>query len=161
MSPGRGALGSLLAIARAGEGLLDDPDPAFQRPGILDLGALPEPAPPAASALPTPGRKTVIFFVRPAQLGDVCTAIADDGLAGLADLVVVVAGEAEPCRTRATLISHPERAVAEAQRVRPSGRRTSGRLRGGGPEGRIRYRTLDPEVDDQLGEVKTILEATQ
>ncbi|HSH62115.1 MAG TPA: hypothetical protein VK988_21195, partial [Acidimicrobiales bacterium] len=60
-------LGGLLAVARATQGPLDDADPAYQRPGILDLGALPEPAAMVSPGIPAPGRPAVVFFVRPAQ----------------------------------------------------------------------------------------------
>ena len=57
--------GSLLALARAAESGLDDPDPARQRSGFLDAGGLPQPAPSLAAGLPRPGRPTVVFFLRP------------------------------------------------------------------------------------------------
>ena len=43
--------GTLLALAQASGSTLDDPDPARQRPGFLDAGALPQPAPRLAPAL--------------------------------------------------------------------------------------------------------------
>ncbi len=47
--------GALLAVARTSAGPLDDPDPAHQRPGLLDLGELPLPAPPVTEDVPRQG----------------------------------------------------------------------------------------------------------
>ncbi|HEV2068660.1 MAG TPA: hypothetical protein VGR26_02575 [Acidimicrobiales bacterium] len=153
-------LGALLAVARASAGPLDDPDPAHQRPGILDLGALPVPAPPVSDGIPTRGREAVVFFVRPAGLPALCGALADPDLAGEPDLIVVVAGPVAPCAADVAVVADPPGRVAEAYGLRPP-------ADGGAPvgyvvvddAGRIRYRTLDPEVADLLGEVDTILRA--
>lgn len=153
-------LGGLLAVARAAEGPLDDADPAYQRPGILDLGTLPEPAAPATPGIPAPGREAVVFFVQPAQLAPLCQALARTGLDGAPDLVVVVAGLPAPCGSVAEVVADTMGRLAASYAMRAP--------RGGGPPvgyavvddaGRIRYRTLDPEVDDLLGEVDTILGA--
>ena len=153
-------LGALLAVARASAGPLDDPDPAHQRPGLLDLGELPVPAPPVSGGVPTPGREAVVFFVRPAGLQALCGALADADLAGEPDLAVVVAGPVAPCAADVTVVADPGGGLADAYGLRPPADR-------GAPvgyavvdeAGRIRYRTLDPEVDDLLGEVDTILRA--
>lgn len=152
--------GVLLAVARASAGPLDDPDPAHQRPGILDLGALPVPAPPVTEGVPTPGREAVVFFVRPAGLRALCGALADPDLGGEPDLVVVVAGPVAPCAADVAVVADPRGRLADAYGLRPP-------ADGGAPvgyvvvdeAGRIRYRTLDPEVADLLGEVDTILRA--
>lgn len=152
--------GVLLAVAGASAGPLDDPDPAHQRPGLLDLGELPVPAPPASDGIPTPGREAVVFFVRPAGLQALCAALADRDLAGDPDLVVVVAGHVAPCAADVSVVVDPRGQRADAYGLRPP-------ADGGAPVGyavvddtrRIRYRTLDPEVDDLLGEVDTILRA--
>jgi len=49
---------------------LDDPDPAYQRPGLLDVGreASPTPAPEVVDGLPQLGSRAAVFFVRSAQL---------------------------------------------------------------------------------------------
>ena len=65
-------LGLLLGLARAAEGPLDDPDPAWQRPGFLDAGDLPAPAPRVAPGVPAPGRPTVVFFERAGRLPELC-----------------------------------------------------------------------------------------
>ena len=152
--------GALLAVARASAGPLDDPDPAHQRPGLLDLSELPVPAPPVTDGVPTPGREAVVFFVRPAGLQALCAALADADLEGEPDLVVVVAGPVAPCAADVAVVADRGGRLAEAYGLRPP-------VDGGAPVGyavvdearRIRYRTLDPEVDELLGEVDTILRA--
>ena len=154
-------LGLLLALARAAEGPLDDPDPAWQRPGFLDAGELPVPAPGVLPGLPPPGRPAVVFFVRADGLGELCHSLATSGLRQKAALAVIVAEPASPsCEAAGAVVSDTEGAVAEAYGIRSP--------RGGGPpvgyavvdqSGDIRYRTLDPEVADQLEEVSTIVAA--
>ncbi len=151
---------ALLAVARAAAGPLDDPDPAHQRPGLLDLGELPVPAPPVTDGIPAPGREAVVFFVRPAGLEVLCEALADADLDGEPQLVVVVAGTGAPCAAGVAVVSDPRGRLADAYGLRPP-------ADGGTPvgyavvdaAGRIRYRTLDPEVEDLLDEVDTILRA--
>jgi hypothetical protein len=89
--------GALLVAARSAEGPLDDPDPAYQRPGLLDLGALPRPAPPVTGGVPAPGSEAVVFFVRPDGLHPLCDAAAGADFDGEPDLVVVVVGPAGSC----------------------------------------------------------------
>lgn len=152
--------GVLLAVARGFEGPLDDPDPAYQRPGFLDLGPLPEPAPEVRPGLPAPGRPAVVFFVRETGARELCRAVAGADLARHADVAVVVAGDAPVCDGLAV--------VSDAGRLaRAFGLRQPDD--GGAPvgyamvdeQGRIRYRTLDPTVADELDEVATILEAAR
>lgn len=155
-------LGLLLALARSAEGPLDDPDQAWQRPGFLDAGDLPAPAPTLAPGLPAPGRPTVVFFVRaPGDLTELCHALGDSSLPEQAAIVVAVAGApSHRCAAVGAVVADGEGAVADAYGMR--------RPRGGGPPagyavvdaaGAIRYRTLDPEVADQLDEVATIVAA--
>ena len=153
--------GSLLAVAQSAATPLDDVDPAYQRPGLLDLGELPVPAPPIVDGLPAQGRETVVFFVRQTGLEDLCDALAGVDLPGQPALVVVSAGPRQACRADVTVVSDPGGRLADAYGLR--------RPRGGGPPvgyavvdeaTRIRYRTLDPEVVDLLGEVDTMLRAT-
>ena len=148
----------LLALARTAESGLDDPDPAWQRPGILDAGALPVPAPPLTGELPRRGRRTVSFFVRPEGVARLCRALANRDLAERADLVIVVSGPGQCAGT--TTIEDPSATVSGTYGVR--------RPSDGGPpvgyavvdrSGRIRYRTLDPGVADALGEVDTMVRA--
>ena len=151
--------GALLVLARATESGLDDPDPARQRHGFLDGGGLPQPASAVTAGLPRPGRRAVVFFVRPDGVSELCRALAGRDLRSLADLVVVVSGEGL-CEGIPT-VNDPGGGLARAYGLR--------RPRAGGPpvgysvvdsRGVIRYRTLDPTVADELGEVHTIVRAT-
>ena len=151
--------GGLLTVAQAADTGLDDPDPARQRPGFLDLGSLPLPAPPLASGLPTTGRRTVAFFVRPDRLDEVCRALSGGHRLRRTSVVIVVSGPGA-CEGVPTV------ADRGTQLARSYGLR---RPRDGGPpmgyavvdaHGLIRYRTLDPAVADELDEVKTIVGAT-
>ena len=153
--------GLLLAFARAAEGPLDDPDQAWQRPGFLDAGELPAPAPTVAPGVPPPGRSTVVFFVRPDGLAELCHALSASGLpTRTAAAVVVPQSTSDRCQPVAAVVDDPDGAVDEAYGLR--------RPRGGGPPvgyaavdaaGTIRYRTLDPELADHLDEVATIVTA--
>ena len=155
------ALGLLLAVARAAERPLDDPDPAWQRPGFLDAGELPAPAPGMISGVPAPGHPAVVFFERADRMGELCRALAGSSLPELTTTAIVVAGAPSGgCEAAETVIACPEGHVAEAYGMR--------RPRGGGPPvgyavvdaaGEIRYRTLDPEMAHQLDEVSTIVAA--
>lgn len=158
-------MGGLLGLAQTAESPLDDPDPAYQRPGILDLGDLPVPAPAVADGVPSLGRPAVVFFVRSADGARLCQALEDASFRTEADLAVVVAEAsrvAEPVACDgAAVVADPDARLAHGYGLR--------RPRdGGAPEGyavvddtgEIRYRTLDAEVADLLDEVDTILRAT-
>lgn len=151
--------GALLAAAQATQSGLDDPDPALQRPGFLDLGPLPQPAPLLSESVTRPGQRTVTFFVRREGLTRLCRALGNGDLAERADLVIVVAGSGR-CDD-VTTVEDPTMGLATAFGLR--------RPRSGGApvgyavidrRGQIRYRTLDPTVAAELGEVETIVRAT-
>ncbi|MBW3614663.1 MAG: hypothetical protein KY439_05045 [Actinobacteria bacterium] len=154
-------LGSLLVAARLAREPLDDPDPAWQRPGFLDAGELPVPAPQVAPGFPAPGRPTAVIFERADRLAELCHALATSALARRAAIaVVVVDAPSGGCSAADTVVGDAGGALAGAYGLRTP--------RGGGPPvgyavvdaaGAIRYRTLDPEVADQLGEVGTIVAA--
>jgi len=155
--------GSLLAVAEAADGPLDDPDPAHQRPGFLDAFGLPEPASRIDPRLPTAGRRAVVFFERRDRLAGLCAALDDSDLVERADIAVVVAADSAPdvvCAS-ATVVLDPSGEIARAYELR--------RPAGGGPPvgyaivdrgGQIRYLTIDPSAPDELYEVRTILDAT-
>jgi len=147
-------LGALLAAASP-RGPLDDPDPARQRPGYLDGGGLPAPAPDLGAGV-TPGRRAVVFFVRPEQLGPLCQALPASGLGRTASLAVIVSSPSD-CPGQAALI------VDGGGLARRFGMPTP--VDGGPPvgyaildtAGRIRYRTLDPRGAGGLDEAATML----
>ena len=152
--------GGLLAFAQAAEGPLDDRDPAFQRPGFLDIGDLPEPAPAVRSDLTLTGQATVVFFELPAQIDALCRVLRGHRFDSGVHIIIVTPSEAatQDCRGYAVVVVDP--ALADSFGLRQP--------RQGGPpvgyavideEGRIRYRTLDPAVASLLGEVETILGA--
>lgn len=153
------ALGVLLLIAQLLRGPLDDPDQAYQRPGILDLTALPQPAPPVTPEIPRAGRPAVVFFERPEKLAALCESLPATGLAKYADLVIVTPAASGSCGPL-TVIADPGGNLAGSYGIRPP-------AAGGPPVGyaivdadqQIRYRTLDPTVASELSEVRTILGA--
>jgi len=150
--------GSPLALARSAESGLDDPDPARQRPGFLDAGGLPQPAPSLAGGLPRQGRPTVVFFLRPEDVPRLCRPVAGAAPDLRAQLVVVVSGPGG-CDGVATVNDGPAGLAAAYGLPHPRS--------GGEPvgyavvdrDGLVRYRTLDPAVADNLAEVTTILRA--
>ncbi len=154
-------LAALLLVARATRTGGDDADQARQRPRFLDAGALPMPAPRVAG-LPEPGRRALVFFAREDVAGELCPELAGPAsILGGADAAVVVAGTPPPTCSPHRVVSDPGGVLARAYSLPTP--------RDGGPptgyavidsEGRVRYRTLDPEVVDHLGEVATILRAT-
>lgn len=154
-------LALLLAVADRARGPFDDPDPARQRPGILDLGDLPSPSPEIVAGIPATGRRAVVFFERTAGLEGLCEALRENPLPGDTDVVVVVSADGGSCLTRATVVADP--LATYARRFGLDVPRD-----GGAPVGyavvdsrqRIRYRTLDPQVAHGLREVATIVAAT-
>ncbi len=102
------AVGVLLAVAEAADGPLDDPDPARQRPGLLDAFGPPTPAPPVDDQLPAREELTVVFFERPGRGGALCDALESSDLATEAALVLVVQGTGrEPRCAGATVVDDP------------------------------------------------------
>ena len=152
--------GALLLLARAAQGPLDDSDPAFQRPGFLDVGDLPEPAPAVRADIQLTGQATVVFFERSDRIGELCGALRHHRFDTDVQAVVVTPSEArtDDCPKRVVAVVDPT--LADAFGVRQP--------RQGGPpvgyavvdpQGRIRYRTIDPAVSSLLGEVDTIVGA--
>jgi hypothetical protein len=139
----------------------DDPDPGRQRPGILDLGDLPDPA-PEIDGLPSRGRRSVVFFVAPDDARRLCIRLDEqDALKG--DEVVVISTELpQVCSS----VSHPFR-MDPASAARAFGVPAP---RGNVPpsgyvivdsSARIRYRTIDPDAAELLDEVATMLRAVR
>jgi len=151
--------GALLIIAHQAESGLDDSDPALQRPGFLDVGDLPQPAPPITTELPLAGHRSVAFFVRPDGVDELCRSLMGDRLGGRTDVAVVISGPGR-CEGLPT-VNDPAASLSRAYGMRRP-------QAVGAPvgyaiidsRGETRYRTLDPTVAAHLGEVKTILRAT-
>ncbi|MGH9014104.1 MAG: hypothetical protein ACRDZ1_09255 [Acidimicrobiia bacterium] len=154
-------MGALLAVAQTTESGLDDHDPAYQRPGFLDLGELPEPAPQVTGDIPAPGRRALVFFDRPSRVERLCDALAGNDLLDRADVAIVVAGHAPRCGADLSLVSDPRGRLAQEfglHEPRDDGPSVGYAVVDSG--GEIRYRTLDPAAAGQLDEVSTILTAT-
>lgn len=154
-------LGLLLAVSRGTRTGGDDPDPARQRPGILDLGELPVPAPRLAPGVPAQGMPTVVFFAAPRHLAALCAALhRPPARLGEAQLVVVTPPGRGPCAPGVTVLDVDLAAAARSFGL-PAPRH--GRLPTGyavvDATGRTRYRTLDPRLDELLDEVATMLRA--
>lgn len=155
-------LGGLLVLSAQARGPLDDPDPARQRPGLLDLGALPSPAPRVSAEVPGPGRAALVLFERPDRLAGLCEALGHHRFVRSAVVVVVVPGLVGRCAPGTAVIGDPTGALAAQfglDRPRDGGAPVGYAVVDG--RGDIRYRTLDPSVAAQLDEIDTILRATR
>lgn len=62
-----GVLGVALFLSMSNPVPLDDPDPAMQRAGILDVVGPRSRAATVLADIPAPGRRAVVLFVRPPQ----------------------------------------------------------------------------------------------
>lgn len=149
-------LAALLASVRLSQSAGDDVDPAWQRPGILDLGELPEPAPEVAGVDLRASRATAVFFADPARIEPLCGELSGwERPPGLA--LVVVASDAASCADDVATVEADPSEVAEAFGLR----RPSGDVDPTGyaivdGAGRVRYRTLDPLAAELLDEVSTM-----
>ncbi|MFP5377084.1 MAG: hypothetical protein ACLGIO_09950 [Acidimicrobiia bacterium] len=153
---------ALLVLADAAGGPLHDPDPARERPGVLDLDGLPAPAPQVVAGVPAPGRRAVVFFARPDGVAALCGALARGPLPSDVDVAVVASGDGASCGAGAALVVDPT--VTYARRFGLDVPRDGGAPVGYAvvdAGGRIRYRTLDPGVGTRLGEVATIVAAAR
>ncbi len=154
-----GVLVALLVVSRVTASGGDDPNPARQRPGILDLGELPVPAPPLAPGVPPTGRPSVIFFAG-RDVAKLCERLTD-GPSGLDEAqLIVVADQAAPCPPRVRMLEVGVRDAARRYGLptpRDEGAPSGYALVDG--QGRIRYRTLDPVAPALLDEVATMVRA--
>lgn len=154
-----GVLVALVAVSRVTQSGGDDPDPARQRPGILDLGELPVPAPRLAPGVPAAGQVTVVFFAG-GDAARLCARVADPPPQLARSQLVVVAHDAAGCPPAVTVL---EMAVGEAARRYGLATPRDGGVPSGyalvDRGGRIRYRTLDPVAPALLDEVATMVRA--
>lgn len=152
------ASAALLVVIQLFQEPADDPDPAYQRPGVLDLATLPAPAPTVTPQLPRPGRPAVVFFERPDRLAALCAALPGTGLAGEAQLVVVTSGPVTECGA-VPIVADPAGRIAERYGMRvPIDRGPPVGYAVVDATGSIRYRTLAPEISE-LREVSVMLGA--
>lgn len=136
----------------------DDRDPGRQRPGILDLGELPVPA-PDIPGIESDGKKAVVFFAG-RSVNKFCKALQD--LPEELDATVIVVSDRRRACGNVTTVSLSPTESAEAYGLdKPRD--------GGAPlgyaivdrTGLIRYRTLDPVVTTTFQEVMTMLKAVR
>jgi len=151
-------LGGLTAYSRTANAPLADPDPAYQRPGFLDV--MPAFAAPSLGAnLPVPKSRSVVFFTRPQLEPGLLSAVAaDTGLQAAARLVVVACGSGATSAAAGSIAVVGQGAgcpAADLYRMRSP-------RDGGAPvgyaivssAGLVRYSTLDPDVTNLLDEVE-------
>lgn len=150
-------LAALVASVRVTQSDADDVDPAWQRPGILDLGDLPEPAPALPGTQLAGGSPTVVFFAAAARIERLCQAL--DGWDRPDELAVVVVGSGSPnCGAGVTTVDTASSGPASSFGLRqPAGdvEPTGYAIVDGA--GQIRYRTLDPVAAALLDEVSTMV----
>lgn len=146
---------AVIASVRLSQTPGDDADPAWQRPGILDLGELPVPAPELTGVDLRAGSPTAVFFARQERADLLCAELSRwRRPAGLA--VVVVAADAGSCPDGVATVEMEPSAAAEAFGLRrPRGVAPTGYAIVDGA-GWIRYRTLDPVAAELLDEVSTM-----
>lgn len=151
-------LGVALLAARLHTSGLDDPDLAMQRPGYLDAVGPQSAAPLVTGSIPASGHIAVVFFVRPAQQKPLLAALSRPHALPSDVDTVVVGGPANLSETAVATVTDQDGTLAEGYDMPEP--RDSGYPVGYavvGPNGLIRYRTLDPAVATRLGEVRTML----
>ncbi len=153
-------LGGLLGFARINRSGLDDADPARQRPGFLDAGLLPLPAPALEADRPRPGNPAVVFFVRRRDVDPLCRSLTEGGLAQRADVVVVAAGPGR-CDGTTVIVDRQDRLARAYGLPQTRERQTQVGYAVVDGDGQIRYRTLDPVIAGDLSEVNTVLRAIE
>jgi len=122
------------------------------------------PAPQVTAAVPSAGRRAVIFFVRPQFAGPLCRAIAGDpALRTRADVVIVSSASPasqESCRGVMVVTDATGRLADGFAMRRPRDRGAPVGYAVVDRTGTTRYATLDPSVVSRLREVDTVVEAT-
>ncbi len=151
--------GVALAAIHVPRSPLDDPHPGQQRPGYLDAVGERRDAPLVTISRPARGRLSVIFFVRVAQQQPLRAALEKPRALPAGVDVFLVGGRPDLTEGGSiTSITDGDSALARAYDMPVS--RDGGYPVGYaivGPDGTIRYRTLDPQVTARLAEVRMIL----
>ena len=148
---------AMLVMSRANRDPGDDADPAWQRPGLLDLGALPVPAPPLNGV--DPSGPLVVFF-QPGSPRSLCHQLTTSGLRDEATIVVVTDGTPEvSCPAAAVAVVDDADLAARFRLREPAHRGYPTGYAVIDSDGQIRYTTLDPTVAEELDEVRTIVRA--
>ncbi|MBJ7608867.1 MAG: hypothetical protein JF887_05485 [Candidatus Dormibacteraeota bacterium] len=150
--------GGLTAYSRAVSAPLADPDPAYQRPGFLDV--IPAyAAPPLGVNLPVPHARSVVFFTRPQLEQDLLSSVgADASLQSAARMVVVVCGPGAAATSAGSIavvaqdVTCPAAGLYKMRSPRDGGAPVGYAIVSS--SGMVRYSTLDPEVTRLLDEVE-------
>jgi len=153
-------LGGGLLTVRLGMSPLDDPDPGHQRPGYVDANRPRSPAAPLPGLAPA-GRRSVVFFTRADRLPRLRRALdGSDGQAlRRAASIVLVQDTTGPAD--AGVLPDPSDRISHAyvmRRPRDHGAPVGYAVVGA--DGTVRYRTEDPQQDQHLAEVLTMVDAT-
>lgn len=153
-------LGLLLAISHATREGADDPDPARQRPGILDLGDLPSPAPELRPGIPARGAPSVVFFGG-RKRDELCRALVGrTWRPASTEVYLVVDRPTSSCGDGVEVVQGSvSRAAGAFGLARPRDGKAPLGYAVVDARGMIRYRTLDPGTPTLLAEVDTMLAA--
>ena len=155
---------ALLSWAQLARNALDDPDPAYQRPGTLLPSNLVQ-APMLPGGYPRRGHRLVVIFARSVSGGVLFHDLAfQSDLAALADLVLVTADGVAPAVDYGldAIVPDPAHAIVDAYGLRlprdggyPIGYALVDR------DGFIRHQTLDPHCIGMghSQEMRTLLRA--
>jgi hypothetical protein len=153
-------LGAALLVSEHLHSPLDDPDLAIQRPGFLDAVGPRGEAPAVTTSIPTPGRVTVVFFVRRAQQQSLLAALSRPGALPPKVDAAIVGGQVDVSESPVAMLTDDDRSLARGYGMpvpRDGGYPVGYAIVGAA--GLIRYRTLDPGVTRRLDEVRTMFRA--
>ncbi|MGB9377780.1 MAG: hypothetical protein WCB04_09750 [Mycobacteriales bacterium] len=154
------AFGAVVLTIQLSASPLDDPVPGDQRAGYLDSVGDRRPAPLVTISRPAPGRATVVFFVRDTQRAGLLAALAEPAALPRRVDVLVVGGHPDLAEHRFVTVSDSDGALARGYAMpepRDEGYPVGYAIVG--PDGTIRYRTLDPKMAGRLDDVRTLLSA--
>ncbi len=141
---------------------LDDPEPAHQRAGYLDAVGERGTAPLVTISRPAAGKVTVIFFVRTAQQRPLLSAMSKPRALPPDVDAAIVGAHPDLAESRFASVSDVDAGLARGYDMpvpRDGGYPVGYAIVG--PDGTVRYRTLDPEMVSHLDEVRTMLAAVQ
>lgn len=152
--------GAPLSVIQRSTSPLDDPKPARERSGYLDSVGERRTAPLVTISVPAPGKVALIFFVRGEQQQPLVSALSKSGALPSRVDVAVVGGRPDLAESHFASVTDVDAALArgyEMPKPRDGGYPVGYAIVG--PDGTIRYRTLDPDVAEHLGETRTVLAA--
>ena len=153
-------LGAALLAAGYRQSPLNDRDPVRQRADFLDSVGPRSAAPEVTGLLPARGRITVVFFVRDAQQAPLRSALRKPGALPRDVDAAILGGQPIIADDPVPLVTDGEAVLARrfAMPVPRDGGYPVGYAICG-PDGTVRYRTLDPGVVGRLQDVRTMLRA--